>query len=105
MVQVYHEKYIEFFNIAVGRNIMDLEISNSKFLRIFGKRLKFVRQQCKLSYRDLGKRCDLDYSYISKVEKGEKNIQLSTILELAKGLEVHPKELFEFDIPGEGLEK
>ncbi|SFN49857.1 helix-turn-helix domain-containing protein [Salegentibacter flavus] len=77
---------------------MDIEISNSKFLNIFGERLKYIRQQSNLSYRELGKRCDLDYSYISKVEKGERNIQLSTILELAKGLEVHPKDLFDFSL-------
>lgn len=83
---------------------MNIEISNSKFLNIFGERLKYLRQKNNLSYRDLGKRCDLDYSYISKVEKGEKNIQLSTILELAKGLEVHPQELFDFSIPKQNPE-
>lgn len=98
MVQVYHEKYLENFHIAATTNSMDIEISNSEFLCIFGERLKYVRQQRKLSYRELGRRCDLDYSYISKVEKGEKNIQLSTILELAKGLEVHAKELFDFEM-------
>ncbi|WP_051935795.1 helix-turn-helix domain-containing protein [Salegentibacter sp. Hel_I_6] len=84
---------------------MDIEISNSKFLKIFGERLKNIRLQSNLSYRELGKRCDLDYSYISKVEKGEKNIQLSTILEFAKGLQIHPKELFDFSFPLDDLEK
>ena len=84
---------------------MDLEISNSHFLLLFGERLKYIRQRYNLSYRDLGKRCDLDYSYISKVEKGEKNIQLTTILELAKGLKIHPKELFDFSFPEQEQEK
>ena len=33
---------------------------------------------------------------ISKIEKGEINIQLGTVMELAKGLNVHPRELFDF---------
>jgi HTH-type transcriptional repressor of puuD len=44
------------------------------------------------------KRCGIDHSNISKIEKGEINITLSSILELSKGLKVHPKELFKFNI-------
>ncbi|MDI1306364.1 MAG: XRE family transcriptional regulator, partial [bacterium] len=41
--------------------------------------------------------CYLDHSDISKMEKGERNIKLSSILQLSKGLNIHPKELFEFE--------
>ncbi|MCX2679850.1 helix-turn-helix transcriptional regulator [Galbibacter sp. EGI 63066] len=53
----------------------------------------------KLSYRKLAQLCDVDYSDISKIEKGQIRIQLPTIYELAKGLGVHPKELFDFELP------
>ena len=42
--------------------------------------------------------CVIDYSDIGKIEKGNRNIQLTTILELSKGLEIHPKELFDFKL-------
>jgi transcriptional regulator with XRE-family HTH domain len=42
--------------------------------------------------------CDLDDSQISKIEHGKKNVQISTIFELAKGLGVEPKELLDFKI-------
>ena len=42
-------------------------------------------------------RCNIDYSDIGKIERGNRNIQMSTVLELAKGLGVHPKELFDFE--------
>ncbi|WP_309947279.1 hypothetical protein [Chryseobacterium rhizosphaerae] len=32
------------------------------------------------------------------MEKGEVDLRMSTIQELAKGLEVHPQELFDFKI-------
>jgi len=64
---------------------------------LFGKRIEELRKEQKLSFRQMALRCDLDHSDISKIEKGERNIQLSTILQLAKSLEVHPKMLFDFD--------
>lgn len=56
-----------------------------------------MRKARKLSFRQLATRCDLDYSDIKKFEKGEVNITLLTILELAKGLNAHPKELLNFN--------
>lgn len=68
----------------------------NEFLNLFGKRLKHLRLEKSLSYRQLAQNCNLDYSDISKIEKGERNVQLSTILELARGLGIQPKELFDF---------
>jgi len=63
----------------------------------FGKHLEKLRTERDLSYRQLAQRCDVDFSNISKIEKGEINIQLSSVLQLAKGLNVNPKQLFEFE--------
>lgn len=68
------------------------------FLHRFGKRLEHFRTKQNLSFRQLAQNCNLDHSDIRKIEKGERNIQLSTILELAKGLDIHPKELFDFEM-------
>lgn len=67
------------------------------FLQKFGEKLSEIRKSKKLSYRDLDKNCGLDYSYISKIEKGDVNVTLETILELLKGLNIQPKELFDFE--------
>ena len=69
-----------------------------KFQKEFGKQIEKFRTQKDLSYRQLAQRCDIDHSNISKIEKGEINIRLSTILELAKGLEIQPQKLFDFRI-------
>ncbi|NOS93025.1 MAG: helix-turn-helix transcriptional regulator [Cyclobacteriaceae bacterium] len=62
----------------------------------FGKRLSYLRKAKKLSFRQLAVLCDVDYSNIKKFEKGEKNITIATLMELAIGLGVHPKELLNF---------
>jgi transcriptional regulator with XRE-family HTH domain len=62
----------------------------------FGDRLKTLREAKGLSLRGMAANCELDDSQISKIENGKKNIQLSTIFELAKGLGVEAKELLDF---------
>ena len=39
-----------------------------------------------------------DKTFVHSIERGERNIQLSTIFKLAKGLNVKPKDLLDFDI-------
>lgn len=70
------------------------------FQKAIGLQIEKFRKEKGLSYRQLAQRCDVDHSNISKIEKGEIDIRISTLLELSKGLEKHPKELldFEFDI-------
>jgi transcriptional regulator with XRE-family HTH domain len=63
----------------------------------FGNRLNQLRKAKKLSFRKLAILCDIDYSDIKKFEKGEVNITILTLMELSIGLDVHPKELLNFD--------
>jgi DNA-binding Xre family transcriptional regulator len=72
-------------------------IDKDIFKILFGKNLSRLRKNQNLSYRQLATRCNIDNSDLSKIEKGQRNISLSTILELSKGLDIHPKELFNFE--------
>ncbi|WP_294273611.1 helix-turn-helix transcriptional regulator [uncultured Chryseobacterium sp.] len=69
-----------------------------EFRIAFGKRVELFRKKLDLSYRGLAQKCDVDHSKISKIEKGEVDLRISTIQELAKGLDVHPQELFDFKL-------
>ncbi len=71
---------------------------NKTYLEKFGANVLKRRTALKLSYRQLAQKCDIDFSAISKIEKGQKSLEFQTIIELAKGLEIHPKELFDFEI-------
>ena len=74
-------------------------ILNSTYHLKFGENVLKRRTELKLSYRQLAQKCDLDFSAISKIEKGQKSLEFQTIIELAKGLDIHPRELFDFDFP------
>jgi DNA-binding Xre family transcriptional regulator len=64
----------------------------------FGLHVKKIREKKGYTLRDVDNNCALDESNISKIENGRVNIQLSTILELAKGLGVKPKDLLDFEL-------
>lgn len=66
-------------------------------LEIFGENVRKLRQARSLSLRNLAAMCNIDHGAIARIEKGEKNITILTILELAKGLDIHPKKLFDLD--------
>ncbi|MNQ97855.1 anaerobic benzoate catabolism transcriptional regulator [compost metagenome] len=70
-----------------------------EFLVKFGKELNKLRKSRGLSYRKLATLCETsDHSYISKIEKGEANITLETVLELLIALNANPKDLFDFEL-------
>ena len=70
---------------------------NQTYLEKFGENVLKRRNELQLSYRQLAQKCDIDFSAISKIEKGQKSLEFQTIIELARGLEVHPRDLFDFD--------
>ncbi|RDY57840.1 helix-turn-helix domain-containing protein [Flagellimonas nanhaiensis] len=72
--------------------------NNEKFRILFGENLKKIRKSKNLSFRKLAQRCDVDHANLNKIEKGTINISMNTIYEISKGLDIQPKELFDFEI-------
>lgn len=63
----------------------------------FGENLQKIREKKNLSLLKMSYNCSLDESNISKIEHGKFNITLATIIELSKGLDIHPKKLLDFE--------
>jgi transcriptional regulator with XRE-family HTH domain len=70
---------------------------DTKRLELFGNHLKALRKKKGLSTRQLAARCNVDFSKIGKLENNKANLTLTTLIELAEGLEMHPKELLNID--------
>ncbi|MCW3111475.1 MAG: helix-turn-helix transcriptional regulator [Segetibacter sp.] len=66
-------------------------------LKKFATQLTLLRKKKGLSQRELASRCDVDYGKISKLENNKANLTLTTLIELAEGLEVHPRDLIDID--------
>ncbi len=62
----------------------------------FGENARAIREAKGLSQRDVSLSCKLERGKISEIENGKHDIRLKTIMELCKGLDVHPSQLFNF---------
>lgn len=63
-------------------------------LDIFGKNLRRHRMEKNLSQERLAELCDLHRTYISDIERGQRNISLGNIEKIATALSIKPYELF-----------
>lgn len=59
----------------------------------FGERVRAERQRQGWSQENLAEACGLHWTYVSSVERGERNVSLLNILRLAQALEVNPAQL------------
>lgn len=65
----------------------------------FGQAVRALRLERGMTQEALAFACDLDRTYVSGIERGERNPSLTNILRLARALEVAPADLF-VRIPG-----
>lgn len=66
---------------------------------LFGRRLAQLRRQRSISQEQLALAIGMARSYLSGVERGQRNIALENICRLAAALCVRPAELLEFEAP------
>ncbi|MCU1400563.1 MAG: family transcriptional regulator [Acidimicrobiales bacterium] len=59
----------------------------------FGRRLRVAREEAALSQMALAEKAGLHFTYVSSVERGERNVSLENILRLAAAAGVDPGEL------------
>lgn len=59
-----------------------------------GLRIKTLRNEQNISQEELAHRAGIDRSYISDIEKGNRNISIIIVEKLAKALEIEVFEIF-----------
>lgn len=78
-----------------------MELEKNKILIKFGKHVKDLRIKSGLSQDDVVMNSTrITKGTVSDIENGKRNLSFTTLMDLAKGLGKHPKELldFEFDV-------
>jgi transcriptional regulator with XRE-family HTH domain len=58
-----------------------------------GKRARARRADLGMSQMALAEKIGMHFSFVSELERGERNLSLATLLRLAEGLDVNPAEL------------
>jgi transcriptional regulator with XRE-family HTH domain len=69
------------------------------YKQIFGHNVRRIRTQAGLSQEELAYRAKLHRTYISSVERGERNVSLENILAIAEALKVPPGDLLVPNLP------
>jgi transcriptional regulator with XRE-family HTH domain len=73
-----------------------MKVKDQQILNKIGALVLRIRSEKNLSQDDVASRCDVDRGKISKIETGSANFYITTLIELAKGLGVDPKDLMKF---------
>ena len=74
---------------------------NQAFCEAFGKHLRKLREKKGMTMRQFAIEADIEYSQLSKIERGVINTTISTALTLSNALQVDVRELFKFKFPPE----
>ena len=59
----------------------------------FGRLVRLKRHALQLTQQELAEKAHLDATYISSIERGERNVSLGNIFSIAEALNMSPKEL------------
>ncbi|WP_395075874.1 helix-turn-helix domain-containing protein [Flavobacterium sp.] len=75
---------------------IDEKHSDSEYLISLGKKVKEIRLSKKISQTEIAYRCGFDKSNYNTIESGKRNPTITSLLKIAKALDVKVVELLDF---------
>jgi len=78
-------------------------LRNEQYITAFAANLRQLRINKELTLNEIYRRAKMELSSVERIEKRQSNVTISTLFALAKALELHPKELLDFDFKEEDL--
>lgn len=70
-----------------------------EYCKAFGAHLRKLREEKGFGMREFATHADMEYSQLSKIERGVTNPTISTVFALAEALGIQHQELFGFKFP------
>jgi transcriptional regulator with XRE-family HTH domain len=70
-----------------------MNLKDRAFLRDLGDRVRDRRTELKLTQQELGDKCGLHRTFVGSVERGERNLSILNLRQLAAALRVRLGEL------------
>src|SRR5438034_9284316 len=64
--------------------------------REFGRRIRELRQEARLTQEKLAAKAGMDYKYLGGVERGERNLTMDNAERIVRALGAEPFEVFAF---------
>ena len=72
---------------------MKKQKEHSRLLTELAKKIKSRRCEIGITQKELAERANFHSNYIGGIERGERNLSIGCLANLAKALEISPKEL------------
>ena len=60
---------------------------------IVGKNIRFVRKKAELTLEKLAEKAEMDWTYLSQIERGRENISVDKLARIAKALGIKISDL------------
>lgn len=73
-----------------------MPVSEENYKEAFGKKVEQFRAAKRYGVRELALIAGIEHHQLINIEKGRVDLRLSTLLKIAKALEIEPKALLEF---------
>ena len=70
-----------------------MNLQERAFLRTIGDRIRDRRTELKLSQQELGDKCELHRTFIGSVERGERNVSILNLRQIARALRTPVSDL------------
>lgn len=65
----------------------------SQAAQVLGQRVRARRTELGLTLEGAAPLCDLHWSFLGQIERGQRNLSLNNLLKVAKGLDIDPGDL------------
>lgn len=63
----------------------------------FGKKVRKLREQMNISQEEFANKAGVHRTYIGGIERGERNVTITTVYKIAAALNIPPSSLFTID--------
>jgi transcriptional regulator with XRE-family HTH domain len=63
----------------------------------FGKKVRMLRNKLGISQGEVAATCNLHWTYISSVERGQRNVSIINIFKIANALNCSPSSLLNYE--------
>lgn len=73
------------------------EVRDDLFLKKLGEHIRMLRKQQGMSQLDLAVKMDNFAEQVGRIERGEQNVSICTLVKIASALSIHLSELLDFD--------
>lgn len=70
--------------------------SSEKSQKVFGERLKKIREKLELTQRQAADKAAIHVNYFARIERGEENFTFEILEKIVKGLKVKSSEILPF---------